>query len=308
MCMEHSSNLPPASRDTFSTFHPAVTLLYFVLTIGTAILLMHPVILCISFIAAFSYTAHLGGIHAVKRSLIWVLPAAFLIVLVNAMFQHRGITVLLYLPSGNPLTLESILYGLAAAGMMLAVMLWFQCYHAIMTSDRFVYLFGRISPVLSLLLSMTLRFVPLCYTQFQNIREAQRSIGRDFTEGTVLKRMQCAVTMLSILFTWAVENAIITADSMKSRGYGLPGRSAFSIYSFEKRDKRALCWFLLCGFWISLTGVTGLMNWTYYPALNGIWLHPVSIGAYLCYLALCFTPIYLNRRENRIWERCKSEI
>ena len=43
--------------------------------------------------------------------------------------------------------------------------------------------------------------------------------------------------MVSILVTWALENAIETADSMKSRGYGLKGRTAFSIYRFNRRDK-----------------------------------------------------------------------
>ena len=35
------------------------------------------------------------------------------------------------------------------------------------------------------------------------------------------------ITILSIMVTWCLENAIETADSMKSRGCGLPGRSAF---------------------------------------------------------------------------------
>lgn len=32
---------------------------------------------------------------------------------VNPAFSHEGRTILRYLPSGNPLTLESILYGIA---------------------------------------------------------------------------------------------------------------------------------------------------------------------------------------------------
>ena len=44
--------------------------------------------------------------------------------------------------------------------------------------------------------------------------------------GSLLQRLKNAITILSIMVTWALENAIETADSMKSRGYGLPGRTA----------------------------------------------------------------------------------
>ena len=91
--------------------------------------------------------------------------------LVNPAFNHEGATILTYLPSGNPLTLESILYGAAAAAMLAAVVTWFSCYTAVMTSDKFVYLFGRIIPALSLVLSMTLRFVPKFQAQLQVVSE-----------------------------------------------------------------------------------------------------------------------------------------
>lgn len=44
----------------------------------------------------------------------------------------------------QPLTLESIAYGCAAAVMLVAVLFWFSCYNEVMTSDKFMYLFGRI--------------------------------------------------------------------------------------------------------------------------------------------------------------------
>ena len=109
-----------------------------------------------------------------------------------------------------------------------------------MTSDKFVYLFGRVIPALSLVLSMTLRFVPKFKAQIQVVSEAQRCVGRDVSNGSVLQRLRNGITILSIMVTWALENAIETADSMKSRGYGLPGRTAFSIYRFDSRDKAAL--------------------------------------------------------------------
>lgn len=61
-------------------------------------------------------------------------------------------------------------------------------------------------------------------------------MGRDVSEGTVLNRIKYGLQMVSILVTWALENAIETSDSMRSRGYGLHGRTAFSIYRLTRRD------------------------------------------------------------------------
>ncbi len=188
--------------------------------------------------------------------------------LVNPLFNPRGVTVLTYLPGGNPLTLESIVYGLAAAGMLAAVVFWFRCYNAVMTSDKFIYLFGRIIPSLSLILSMTLRFVPRFRAQLRTVTEAQRCIGRDVSEGPVVRRCKNAGAILSIMLTWSLENAVETADSMKSRGYGLLGRTAFSLYTLDDRDRGLLVWLLSCGFYILCGWCSGGLSWQYFPALR----------------------------------------
>ena len=100
--------------------------------------------------------------------------------LVNPAFNHEGATILTYLPSGNPLTLESMLYGAAAAVMLASVVLWFSSYNEVMTSDKFVYLFGRVIPALSLVLSMSLRFIPKFKVQMQTVSEAQACIGQRY--------------------------------------------------------------------------------------------------------------------------------
>lgn len=89
-----------------------------------------------------------------------------------------------------------------------------------MTSDKFIYLFGRIIPSLSLILSMTFRFVPKFKEQVQEVSNAQKSMGRDSSEGSVFARVKNSIRILSAVITWSLENAIDTSDSMKSRGYG----------------------------------------------------------------------------------------
>ena len=236
--------------DAFSRYHPLVNFLFFALVLAYSMVLMHPVCLAVSLTGALVYAGELGGRRALAGHLKFALPVLLLAAIVNPAFNHAGVTILTYLPSGNPLTLESILYGLAAGAMLCAVVLWFVCFNAVITSDKFVYLFGRVIPALSLVLSMTLRFVPLFRRQLEVVRQAQFCIGRDASCGSVWQRVRRAVTIFSIMVTWALENAIETADSMKSRGYGLRGRTAFSIYRMEARDRYALAWLGFCGLYL----------------------------------------------------------
>ena len=289
--------------DTFSRYHPAVNFLFFALVLVYSMVLMHPVCLLISLLGAVLYVIQLNGRKGLRLSLRIALPVMLLAALVNPAFNHAGMTILTYLPTGNPLTLESILYGLAAGCMLCAVLLWFVCYNRVLTSDKFVYLFGRVIPALSLVLSMTLRFVPRFKQQMDVVRQSQFCIGRDVNTGSVWQRAKKAVTIFSIMVTWALENAIETADSMKSRGYGLKGRTAFSIFRIEERDRYALLWLGFCGVYLTCGAMAGGLKWWYFPALTGVLAQPVTTSFYLVYLALCLTPVILDRREARMW-RC----
>lgn len=294
-----------AHRDAFSSYHPLVNFLFFALVVAFSMFLMHPVCLAVSFLCAAAYAVSLNGRKALRFQLRFLLPVLLFTAVINPAFNHQGVTVLAYLPSGNPLTLESILYGLAAAVMLCTVVNWFTCYTAVMTSDKFVYLFGRVIPALSLVLSMALRFVPRFKAQFQAVANAQRCLGRDVSSGPLLRRLKNAVTILSILVSWSLENAIETADSMKSRGYGLPGRTAFSVYRFDARDKAALAWLGLCGAGLVLGWAAGGFSWRYFPSAGGAGLSPLSLCLQAGYLTLCLTPLILNRREDLAWKRSR---
>lgn len=296
------------NRDTFSSCHPAVNFLYFGLVLGFTMFLTHPASLFISLGCAVCYAVYLNGRKAVRFSLLYMLPMMLLAAILNPAFNHEGATLLLYLPSGNPLTLESIVYGVTSAMMLAAVMLWFSCYTAVMTSDKFVYLFGRLIPALSLVLSMTLRFVPKFKAQMHVVSDAQRCVGRDVSTGSMLQRAHTAITIFSIMLTWTLENAIETADSMRSRGYGLPDRTAFSIYRFDDRDKTMLAWLAFCGVYLASGFLAGALYWRYYPTIRGVATTPFTVSFHIVYLALCLTPVILNRKEDAVWKRLQSKI
>lgn len=295
-------------NDSFSSYHPIVNFIYFTFVLVFSMFFMHPVCLVISFISSFIWSTYLGGKKAIKFNLLYMIPTLIVTALVNPAFNHEGITILSYLPSGNPLTLESVTYGIAASTMLVTVICWFSCYNAIMTSDKFVYLFGRIIPALSLIFSMVLRFVPKFKAQIKVVSNSQKCLGRDVSNGSVFNRAKHGMHILSIMITWALENAIETADSMKSRGYGLPGRTAFSIYKFDNRDKIAMWTIGGIGSFILLSGLAGQLYWRYFPSMKGVNFSIWSVIVFVAYFCLCITPYVIDILEDRKWKLIKSNI
>ena len=292
----------------FKTYHPIVNFMYFVFAIGFSCFFMHPVCLAISFSCGFAYSVMIKGRGAIKTNLMYMLPLLILTALINPAFNHQGITILTYLPSGNPLTLESILYGLAAATMVVSVICHFSCYNEIITSDKFIYLFGRIIPAMSLIISMTLRFVPRFASQLKVVINAQKCMGRDISKGSIVKRAKRGLNILSVMTTWSLENGIDTADSMKSRGYGLHGRTAFSIYTFDKRDKKALICILALGIYTFVGGLSGKMSFEFYPSIKWAEISPYGISVFISYLLLFMCPIIIELREVRKWKLSVQKI
>ena len=294
-------------NDTFKTYHPLNNFLYFVLVIGTSMVLRHPVAQIISFFSAAAYAIQCEGRRATLFLLKYSLPTVVLTAFLNPAFNHEGVTRLLYFPTGNPLTLESIVYGISAGTMLAAVILWFANFNRVITSDKFVYLFGRIIPAMSLILSMTLRFIPKFKAQTLVILDSQRSIGRDISNGSILQRAKIAVTILSIMITWALENAIETADSMKSRGYGLRGRTAFSIYNFDERDEIMMSWLCIGGLYVIAGVIASAFAFRFFPSIRRASATPIGISFYIVYLMLCVTPMLLNVLEERKWIAIRSK-
>ena len=294
--------------DYFKKFHPVVNMAYFGIVFLCSMFMMHPVLICISLFCAIFYYVYLKGIRGFLKNIKVMSVMLIMIMIINPLFNHEGMTILFYLKSGNPITAESICYGFFMTLLFLAVFLWFGCYNEDMTSDKFVYLFGRIMPHFSLLLSMTLRYVPRFRVQFQKVREAQKCIGRDMSDGNLLQRIRNMVKIISIMISWSFENSIETADSMRARGYGLPGRTAFSIYKFSKQDKQVLT-VLLCLTAMLLIGIQkDIVPYRYFPVFETGLFQPEMLIFYGIYGAICLIPLFLNIMEDRKWKHLESNI
>lgn len=287
----------------FKKYHPIVNFLYFVFVIVFSVTEMHPVCLTISLLSSLLCTFVCCGSGRLKSSVLFFIPVFLMTALINPLFNHEGITIITYLPGGNPLTLESVVYGLCSACMIVNVICWFGVYGNIMTSDKFIYLFGRVIPSLSLILSMTLRFIPLFAKQLKTVVNARKGMGIDSSTGSIKTRIKNGLTVLSVMITWALENAIDTADSMRSRGYGIPGRTAFSVFRFSGRDIAAITVIVFLGLYVLVGSFAGAAEILYFPYLKSVPFSLYSVSVYFAYGILCLIPIFIE-----IWEVIKWNV
>ena len=131
-------------KDEFSRCHPGINFIFYLLVLGVTLFYMHPVLLVLSGVAAAAYLLRLRGGRGLVRVCLLALPVVVLSAVINPLFSHQGLTILGYLPSGNPVTLESVVYGLCTGGVMGVGILWCATWQDVMTEDKVVYLFGKV--------------------------------------------------------------------------------------------------------------------------------------------------------------------
>lgn len=290
--------------DAFSKRHPAVNFAFFLGAICAAVVIQHPAYLAVGIVSGSCYYLLLHGRKGL-RNILSMLPLFLVLTLINPLFNRYGERVLFWY-FGRPYTWEALLYGMAISGIFLEMLLWFGCYNAVLTSDKFTVLFGNVIPALSLLLVMVLRLIPNFLRKAAQIAGARRSIGKGAAEGdTTREKLEDGMSILGALTSWALEGSVVTADSMRSRGYGTGKRSSFMIYTMTSLD-----WGLLAAFSVLLGLVVfvGDKTATFTPELSiaqiGGW-NSLGLAAYGVFLLL---PTVLHIKEAIQWHISRSRI
>ena len=286
----------------FSELNPVAVAAYYIAVITLTMFSMNPVIIAISLLSSvLNYCLYAKGSLRVH---LFSLILFLILAVVNPLVVHNGATVLFYLNS-RPITVEATLYGVIAAAMVTATLYRLRSLSHDMTSDKLLYLFGRFSPKLALLLSMALRYVALFKHRWRRIQDSQRALGL-YRDGNLIDAVRGRLRVLSILITWSLENGIVTAQSMDARGYGSRRRSSYAIYRLRRYDM------LIILLTLSATGVSivGMINadFSCYPSVRSDLFSPLSIAGYITYAILCILPVILNTKEVIRWRTLLSKI
>lgn len=280
----------------FGTMHPAVPAAFLTCTLGLTMFAPHPVLVSLSLAGAFAYGVVARGARPTLLALRWQLPLIALLACVNPLFAQRGSTLLFLLP-GMPVYAESLLYGVVMAMMFMASVLWFQAARDILPQDKVISLFGNAAPVVSLMISMTMRLIPRFVRQGHVIADVQDvALGcadENGRRGLVRRRMRQS----SVLMGWSMEDSLETADAMRARGWGsAERRTTYVRYRFTSRDMLGLV--LVASFGSLCIAVAWrCSSFAFYPQLSplGPWL------SYLPYAAWMFVPAALHVYERSVF-------
>ena len=291
-------------NDAFNKIHPFTGLLYFAVVIGFSMFFMNPVCITLSLCCSLLSAVIINGKRALGLTVKFIIPMILLVMIINPVFNHRGATIITYLPWQNPLTLEAILYGIASAVMFSSVILWFSVFNTVMTSDKIICLFGRIIPSLSLVISMTLRFVPRFVSKFKELKSARITPQK---QGFIIK-MKILLSELSVMLSWSLESSIESADSMKSRGYGIKGRTAYNIFKFRKTDVIIITALIISALTMILLIVLGVGKYSFYPVFKIEFSAAFSVLFYVIYLGIMLIPSITIAWEGLKWKQLQSKI
>ena len=295
------------NNDAFSNCHPAVNLIFFLGAICFGVTIQHPAYLAAGFLGAACYYLLLHGKKGLK-TVFGLLPLFLILTAVNPLFNNQGERVLFHI-FGRPYTLEALLYGMAISSVLVIMLLWFGCYNAVMTGDKFTSLFGNVIPSLSLLFVMVLRMVPNLIRKASQISGARKSVGKGAGEQSTKKeKLNDGMNVLSALTSWALESSVVTADSMRSRGYGTEKTSSFNIYRMTFSDFIILAVIIITAAAVvaisAMGGTAAFFTPDYYIApITGVRFF--GFGAYCVFLLI---PSALHIKEDIQWHILRSKI
>ena len=137
---------------------------------------------------------------------------------------------------------------------------------------------------------------------------AQKGIGMGVGQGSVFQRIKNAVRIFFMLITWTIDSLITASDSMRSRGSSLRGRTAFSIYRFDNRDRLFVIALFTCLTVTLMAIILGMTDMTYDPRL--IWkpINPLTILFYAGYTVLCLMPLGLELWTEYQFKKARENI
>lgn len=261
----------------------------------------HPLFLGIAcFLLVVVNVMHDGG-KALRKWTPMLIGMSLFIILVNPFINSRGTHVFFYF-RGKQVTLEATMYGVTMALMLVMILLMFISFNYILNGNKFLFVFSRFLPKTAFLTMLVIRFVPLLKERFDEIKDVQRVRGMTMADGTIRERMKSGMSMMQILLTWSLEEAIETADSMKARGYGIGKRSPYVPYKMEARDKGWLIG-LIGLFMVCLVG--GLLGYgkiVIYPELGTLHLYPLDWIMLVALVSLLAFPLFVEGSERLKWK------
>ncbi|WP_297149903.1 energy-coupling factor transporter transmembrane component T [uncultured Ellagibacter sp.] len=286
----------------FASYHPALNLLFFVAVVTFTACWTRPGLVAVSFLCALAFSVRLRGSRAVAFGCVLALCTLAFAALF-ALNVHFGVTPIARTPIGNSITVESLTCGVIMGLKVAAILAWLSCALCVFTADKVVFLLGRVFPKAAMMLAVVLRAVPVAGDRARKIAVAQSGIGKGPGQGNIPRRIANALRRASILISWSIERFIEMSDSMRSRGSALRGRTAYSLYRFDNRD-RALAIVLVALITVcSAATALGQTQMLFSPVIVVPKASSAGVAVFAAFFALCLLPLALQTAGEAAFSR-----
>lgn len=222
-------------QSRFQKSHPLVGMIYLVAVLGVSMATMRIELLTISFVIAAIYGTFLAG-RKLWGPVIWIFGITLVFTAgIMPLFQHQGVTPLFYI-NQQPVTKESIVFGIVTSILLTTVFLWFQVAMKIMDEEKILYLFGKLFPQIGLLITMVFRFLPLMRQRYEVIRDGQKGLGLVGEQSSFVAKARSLLARFSTLVAWSLEHSVEQSIAMEARGYGVKKRTSFHRFTLRLAD------------------------------------------------------------------------
>lgn len=273
----------------FERLHPFTLLLWFAVTLSVTVLSSDPVFAVLSFLFAAAFRISDASRPVTFRAALGLLLFMAMMTLLNPLFSHHGATVLFFFRD-LPVTREALFFGLFMSFTVAASLLWCGALSRCMKSDKVIFLFGRALPRLAVLISLTLRFVPLYKERYKSIADAQRAAGL-YDDSTLPRHIKTSLGIFGALMTMILEDSIETADSMRARGITLRGRTFYSDYRMHAYDVPILAVTLCTAAYFAAARALGFTAYSFYPIMTALPVSAQAVTAYAAFGLLTALPV-----------------
>lgn len=289
---------------------------------------MQPVFLLLSLVGSLCCAACCRGARATLRQLRWQVAMAVAVCVGNVLVAHSGDTILLWL---GPLAvrLEPLAYGLCMGAMLVSVMEWFECASYCLGVDKVLSLGGGLIPTVSTMVSMALALVPQLIRRSRVVATtldactAARPVDGDASPNEAPRRnargaliglrggkrrkrarLRRAARTSNLLMSWALEDSLVRADSMRARGWESGAkRTTYRRVRFSANDAALEVVVVALALACAMLAARAAGEWAFYPTMPRL----VWWWGYVPYMAYVLLPTGLAAVDRLRWAHWERE-
>lgn len=284
-------------NNAFTKLNTASQLLYLLTVILITVSAVNPFISAAAAISAVAAALVYCDKQYVSSILHFLIPMSLFIIIFNIVFNHNGVTVLMYIGEFS-VTKEALVFSICSSLVFISSVIWFSSFSNLIESDKIYNFFSPISKNLAIIFSLTMSMIPNIVENGNRIRMSEKA------QSDKKRRIISYIINISALFSRTLEDSFVTAQTMKARGALLPYKKR----RFVKAKMSDWIFIALSIFVLAFFFILQLNKYSIYPLFSLSYLKAENIIYYSCLLVYLFLPVIIFILEGLKWSYMKSKI